>query len=81
MTEIDTLPGYHWIVCDPDLLGGQPTIKGTRLTVAHVLACLSEGMTGEEIAEDYPGLPPESMSELFTFAGEQVSKFSPDVSA
>ena len=65
---IRTVPGYHWIVVDRDLLGGQPAIKGTRLSVAHILACLGEGMTGEDIALDYPGFPPESVPEVLRFA-------------
>ena len=81
MSKIDSLTGYTWIVSDPDLLGGQPTISGTRLMVKHVLACLAEGMSGEEIACDYPGFPPESLPEVFAFAGEQVSKFQPDATA
>ena len=43
---IHTVAGFQWIIVDPDLLGGQPTVKGTRLSVSHILACLSEGMTG-----------------------------------
>ena len=69
---IKNVPGYDWIVADPDLLGGQPTVKGTRLSVSHILACLSEGMNGEDIARDYPGFVPESLSEILRFAAEQL---------
>ena len=75
MTEpIRTVPGYQWLVVDPDLLGGQPAVKGTRLSVAHILACLAEGMSGEDIAKDYPGFPPESVSEILKFAAEQLER-------
>ena len=53
-SEIRTVPGYYWVVKDQDLLGGQPAVRGTRLSVSHILACLSEGMTAQEIARDYP---------------------------
>jgi hypothetical protein len=33
---IKTVLGYQWIVVDPELLGGQPTVKGTRLSVSHI---------------------------------------------
>ena len=59
---------------DRGLLGGQPAIKGTRLSVAHILACLGEGMTGEDIAVDYPGFPPESVPEVLRFAAEQLER-------
>lgn len=78
---IQTVPGYQWIVVDPDLLGGQPAVKGTRLSVSHILACLAEGMTAEEIAKDYPGFPSESLPEILKFASEQVEKFGPDAAA
>jgi len=68
-------------VADADLLGGQPTVKGTRLSVSHILACLAEGMTGEEIAEDYPGFPPAALPEILRFASEQVEKLGPDAAA
>jgi len=77
MTErIQNVPGYQWIVADPDLLGGSPAVKGTRLSVAHILACLAEGMTGEDIAHDYPGFPPESLPEILRFAAEQMERLS-----
>jgi uncharacterized protein (DUF433 family) len=31
---------YKWIVHDPDLLGGKLAVRGTRLSVSFVLACL-----------------------------------------
>ncbi len=79
--ELNNVPGYNWIVVDADLLGGQPTVKGTRLSVSHILACLAEGMTGDEIAEDYPGFPPQALSEILKFASEQVEKLGPDAAA
>ena len=69
-----TVCGYCWIVVDPDLLGGQPAIRGTRLSVAHVLACLAEEMTAEEIANDYPGFPTESVPEVLRFAAQHLER-------
>jgi uncharacterized protein (DUF433 family) len=71
---IETVSGYQWIVVDSDLLGGQPTVKGTRLSVAHILACLAEGMSGDDIAQDYPGFPPESLPEILRFAAEHLER-------
>ena len=72
--EVKTVSGYQWIVVDPGLLGGQPTVKGTRLSLSHILACLAEGMSAQDIAQDYPGFPPESLSEILKFASEQVDR-------
>ena len=64
--------GYKWIVHHPDLLGGRPTVRKTRISVSQVLECLSIGMTPHEIADDYPGFPQESISEVLKFAAQQV---------
>ncbi len=68
--------GYEWIVHHPDLLGGQPTVKGTRISVAHVLECLSIGMTAKDIAQDYKGFPEESVPEVLKFASDHLIKFA-----
>ncbi|MCB0411458.1 MAG: DUF433 domain-containing protein [Bdellovibrionales bacterium] len=70
--EID-LKKYNWIIESPDLLGGKPTVRGTRISVSQVLECLSQGMTPEEIVEDYPGFPKESIPEILKFASEYVA--------
>ncbi|MGH8926412.1 MAG: DUF433 domain-containing protein [Acidimicrobiia bacterium] len=44
------------ITVDPDVLHGQAHIRGTRIPVSLVLGCLAEGLTEEEILEDYPTL-------------------------
>lgn len=70
--EID-LKKYNWIIESPDLLGGKPTVRGTRISVSQVLECLSQGMTPEEIVEDYPGFPKESVPEILKFASDYVA--------
>lgn len=45
-----------YIVIDSKVRFGKPTIKGTRISVADVLSWLAEGMSMEEIMEDFPVL-------------------------
>jgi uncharacterized protein (DUF433 family) len=63
---------YRWIVTDPDLLGGKLVVRGTRLSVSFLLACLSEGMTPEEIRSTYGAFPQEALSEILRLAAEQL---------
>lgn len=42
------------IIQDPDILGGKPIIKGTRMSVESILELLASGMEVEEILKDYP---------------------------
>lgn len=83
MDQMNPYKTYKWIVWHPDLLGGKPVIRGTRISVALVLECLSSGMNAKEIAEEYEGFPEESISEIFAFAAEQASRpvSSDDVAA
>jgi uncharacterized protein (DUF433 family) len=46
----------NFIVRDPQICGGQPVIKGTRVTLRTILASLAEGARIEEILEDFPTL-------------------------
>ena len=59
-----------WIVRDPELLGGKLAVRGTRLSVAFVLACLGEGMSAEEIAQTYGPFPREAIPEIMKVAAE-----------
>ncbi|OFZ82840.1 MAG: hypothetical protein A2583_01535 [Bdellovibrionales bacterium RIFOXYD1_FULL_53_11] len=78
MAQNETLPirqykKYQWIVWHPDLLGGKPTIKGTRISVALVLECLASGMTADGIAGEYEGFPKDCIAEVLTLASEQAN--------
>lgn len=56
------------IVRDPKVCGGEPVIKGTRVTVRTVLASLAEGARVEEILEDFPTLTEENVRAVIAFA-------------
>lgn len=49
------------IVMDSDVMLGKPVIKGTRITVEHILRKLSEGMSPEALLEAYPHLEREDI--------------------
>ncbi|MFQ5968546.1 MAG: DUF433 domain-containing protein [Acidimicrobiia bacterium] len=49
------------IATDPEVLHGQAHIRGTRVPVTLVLGCLAEGMTEQEILEEYPTLTVEGI--------------------
>ena len=74
MTVDYGIPGYKWLTKDPDRFGGKPTIRGTRFSVSFILECLAEGMTFEEIVNDYSEFPKESLPEVLRFAAELADK-------
>ena len=61
---------FRWIVRDPDLLGGKLAVRGTRLSVSFVLACLAEGMSADEIEETYGAFPKDAIREILRAASE-----------
>jgi uncharacterized protein (DUF433 family) len=45
------------IVSDPAIIGGQPSIRGTRIPVEMILVHLRAGYSWRAIFENYPSLP------------------------
>jgi uncharacterized protein (DUF433 family) len=58
------------IKSDPELVGGKPVVRGTRLAVDFILGLLAEGWTDQEILENYPTLTPEGLRAVFAYAAE-----------
>ncbi len=56
------------IAVDPQVMMGKPVIRGTRLTVEHILNLLAHGMTVEEVLQEYPGLTREDVQACILFA-------------
>ena len=69
-----TVPGFHYLVINPDRLGGRPTVRGTRFSVSFILACLAEGMSYEDIVREYSDFPRESVAEVLRFAAEVTDR-------
>jgi uncharacterized protein (DUF433 family) len=57
-----------YIVRDPKICGGEPVVKGTRVTVRTVLASLGEGASIEQILADFPSLTEQAVRAVIAFA-------------
>src|SRR2546422_11639104 len=62
------IPGFRYLVTNPERLGGKPTIRGTRLSASFILAYLAEGMSYEDIVREYSAFPRDSLAEVLRFA-------------
>lgn len=60
------------IACDARIMAGKPVIRGTRLTVEHILNLKAHGATEEEVLAEYPGLTIEDMQACYLFAGKSL---------
>lgn len=47
---------FDRITFDAKIMGGRACIRGIRITVAHVVNMVANGMTIEDIAKEYPDL-------------------------
>ena len=45
----------------PDILAGRATVRGLRISVAHVVNLVANGMTPSEIVEELPDLEEEDV--------------------
>ena len=60
------------IVLIPGVMMGKPVVRGTRITVEHLLEELSEGLSVQELLEAHPGLVEEDVRAAIAFAVESV---------
>ena len=58
----------------PAIMFGKPVIKGTRITVEHILRKLAGGMTVEEIIIDHPHLTPDDIYAAAEFAADHLAQ-------
>ena len=65
------------IVRDPRIVGGEPVLKGTRVTLRTVLASLAEGATVAEILADFPTLSEEDVRAAIAFAAASAQEDLP----
>jgi uncharacterized protein (DUF433 family) len=64
------------IIINPKVMVGKPVIKGTRLTVDHILNLLAHGATAEEITHEYEGLTEADIQACFLFATKALEDAS-----
>jgi len=63
----DFMKWQEHIVSDKEVLLGKPTIKGTRISVEHIVGLLAQGWTENEILENFPRLTKESLQAVFSY--------------
>jgi len=61
------------IEMNPDIMGGKPVIRGTRVPVELVLRKLGAGMSVEAILVDHPRLTPEDVRAAQAFAADYLA--------
>lgn len=70
------------ITIDSRVMTGKPVITGTRLTVQYILGLLAQGMSVEEILDEYDRITREDILACLLFATKTLENtaFAPGVS-
>ena len=63
-----------YISINPNIRFGKPCISGTRISVYDVLSWLANGMSTEEILEDYPELSITQIQACLAYAADREHK-------
>ncbi len=56
------------ITINPEIMSGQPCIRGLRIPVSLILRLLARGKTILQILEDYPELEEDDIRQALSFA-------------
>ena len=63
---------FDRITSDPAILGGQPTIRGTRLAVRRVVEALVLYPNWDDLRAEYPDLEPDDIRQALEFAANNL---------
>jgi len=77
MSKLD----YRNIEVDPSRCGGQPVVAGTRIRVATILNCYRQGMSVEEITQQYAQLRPADIHDALAFAYDHIAEIEANLVA
>jgi len=59
--------GYERITFDPNVMGGRACIRGMRITVSLIVNLVANGISTENIIEDYPYLEAEDIRQSLQY--------------
>ena len=62
-----------FVVVDPEIMDGLPTLRGTRVPVYVILELIEEGHSFEDILLEYPFLTRDQIRAAVHYAAERVA--------
>ena len=68
------MKSHSRISVDSEILFGKPRIKGTRISVEQILACLEQGWSTDKIIEEFPDLTSEDIYAAINYSREVIQK-------
>jgi uncharacterized protein (DUF433 family) len=62
------------VVLDPQICGGKPCVRGTRIPVAVILDGLAEGLTPQDLIDHYPQLTEDDIHAALAYGAELANE-------
>ena len=69
------------VTLDPAVMGGNPCIRGLRITVATLLGLLADGVSKDRILSAYPYLEPEDLDAALAYAAWRLEEREENLTA
>lgn len=63
---------FKRITVNPRQMGGVPCIRGLRIPASTVVSMLADGMSAQEILDNYPDLEADDIAEALRYAAEAL---------
>lgn len=63
---------FDRITQTPEILAGRATVRGLRISVAHVVNLVANGMTPAQIVEELPDLQEEDVRQALGYAAARA---------
>ncbi len=61
------------IALDPKIMTGKPVIRGTRIPVQLILEMLAQGISQQEILQEYPRLEGDDIQAALVYAARMIA--------
>src|SRR5262249_35193495 len=58
----------RWVEIDPEVMGGVPVVRGTRIPVYTILGRIEEGETLDEVVRDFDHVPRQALEAALAYA-------------
>ncbi len=63
----------NYIISDKNVLLGKPIIKGTRISVEHIIGLFAQGWSEKDILENFPSLTKQSLQAAFAYIQDCIN--------
>lgn len=71
----------EWVVSDPDILGGTPCFKGTRVPVRILFEHIAGGSAIDQFLKDFDWLNRDAVLRVFEFSNDSIDEIFTRASA